>query len=607
MAKSTHKAIINLGVLLGYLPDDCQGVCHAMTLRWLEACFLKQEHQFVERIDKITHEDDLIVNMQAMQEKLRKQEALHESEAAYFDMLGFYESLVLYQSPYQYRSLFNRYMQQVHLQQVSAFANSDQIAEQGGLKVIFSFAYLYNLKRVKNYLCNLKKIFNSFPTIPIIGMTLANIHHEIGLVYDTKNSIWSIMDINNWPFYQSTQEENIAIRILKSLKSDETMSAIINTSFILLNQAYLKDTEYRLVARLEYLRNQYQITKKITKNCDYPLLANLAAFYGDVHLIDKLGHSGYDFNVASYEYETPAYVATQNGHSTTIACLSKYHTNFEMILESGATLAYVAAQNGYENVIAELGKQGVNFNVQLDDWDAPIVIATKNGHAAVIAELSKYGANVNIPSSEGEPPIFIAAKNGDVKTVAELIKTGANIHATNHHGTSAIFIAAQNGHLKVIQALLKHGDDAEKLHAAGASPLFIAAQNGHFAVVKLLIRYSWEPYTPFVSTADRLRRFASARGDVIARNMNKYIATQRDPQYIILSPKKIADIMGHRHIACLLARHKVKRATISDRNQQNIQPRPLFCSPISTFFSSKVVAGKHAHHRKKNRLVPHIL
>jgi len=58
MKRSTHNAVIKLGLALGY-PIDDKGCCQGFTLKWLEACFINQETQFIERVQKISPDEDV--------------------------------------------------------------------------------------------------------------------------------------------------------------------------------------------------------------------------------------------------------------------------------------------------------------------------------------------------------------------------------------------------------------------------------------------------------------------------------------------------------------------------------------------------------------------
>ncbi len=48
---NTHESVLNVFQKLGYTKTD--GICHGVSLRWLESKLLKEEYEFNERIGYI--------------------------------------------------------------------------------------------------------------------------------------------------------------------------------------------------------------------------------------------------------------------------------------------------------------------------------------------------------------------------------------------------------------------------------------------------------------------------------------------------------------------------------------------------------------------------
>ncbi|HAU1297399.1 TPA: hypothetical protein JBI36_14595 [Legionella pneumophila] len=69
-----HNAVLACFVKLGY--SDVEGVCHGISIRWLEACLLGEEHVFHERIKHleriVSSGQDIVKLMEAVKEKKGK-------------------------------------------------------------------------------------------------------------------------------------------------------------------------------------------------------------------------------------------------------------------------------------------------------------------------------------------------------------------------------------------------------------------------------------------------------------------------------------------------------------------------------------------------------
>lgn len=71
---NTHNAVLTCFLELGY--SDVKGVCHGISIRWLEACMSGEEHVFHERLKRIeqiiSSGQDIVKLMDVVKEKKAK-------------------------------------------------------------------------------------------------------------------------------------------------------------------------------------------------------------------------------------------------------------------------------------------------------------------------------------------------------------------------------------------------------------------------------------------------------------------------------------------------------------------------------------------------------
>ncbi|HGH3073270.1 TPA: hypothetical protein ACJIJP_002843 [Legionella pneumophila] len=71
---NTHNAVLTCFWGLGY--SDVKGVCHGISIRWLEACMSGEEHVFHERLKRIeqivSSGQDIVKLMDVVKEKKAK-------------------------------------------------------------------------------------------------------------------------------------------------------------------------------------------------------------------------------------------------------------------------------------------------------------------------------------------------------------------------------------------------------------------------------------------------------------------------------------------------------------------------------------------------------
>ena len=484
---STHATVLKLLVSLGY--TNTKGCCHGVSLRWLEACLIGEEHLFAKRINTIVSGGEGLANsIHAVKEK--KGRNLTKKDRMLLDVLAFYESLEIYHSPEEHFSLFNAPLAQPDIEAVSYYASSDAIKSLGGLVRVYSEPGIYTKEEIKEYLNNLGVIIESTcaTSKDPLGIVLSSDNHTVALIYKP-GAGWRFMDINQYPSqaFKIDETDLLAQRIVAGFKESSSPYSAFNTSvFTTANHLQL----INLKEKFDQFVTSHQLTKKITARVANEInLAYIAAQHGHLSVISELAKYGTDLNKANNNGTTTSFMAAQNGYAPIIAELAKHGADLNKARKDGVTPAIMAANNGHAQVITELAKYGVDLNKVDNDGQTPAFRAAQNGHAPVIAELAKHGSDLNKARKDGITPALMAANNGHAPVIAELAKHDADLNKVDNDGQTPALLAAHNGHVSVITELAKHGADLNKASNKGATPAFIAANNGHAPVITELAKY----------------------------------------------------------------------------------------------------------------------
>lgn len=150
------------------------------------------------------------------------------------------------------------------------------------------------------------------------------------------------------------------------------------------------------------------------------------------------------------------------------------------------------------------------------------------------------------------------AESGDVSKIAELLSKKADFYIGEcRERFSPAMIAAFHGHVSFLAKLTEVGIDCNRPNDRGVTALFIATYKGHMDVVEFLLTQGaqLEPLTiPTETLTTMVERSMNTQA---MRRMKKFVsenqATSTNPKQILVSPKDIANIMGHDHIAQTLA------------------------------------------------------
>lgn len=519
--------------------DGKAGLCNGVTLRWLEACMLGEEHIFDARLKTISTLDNTNtiskINAAIQAGKPLTSEDLNGHDV--HDILSFYDSLDLYQFPQNSASLFDAIHTQTDFEPISQLASSEKMQERGGLKKISEKSMIYNEDEIKAYLDEVARAIEDSGATPdeSVGVNLFNRYHFTGLIY-TPTKGWKYMDIELYPPKTGTSQE-IAAEICKSFKRvspNHSGSNYALTTSVIVPANHTKSVA--LTANLETVNNKQVVTQEIASRKEVVNLAWIAARQGDIKTIQALVQAGgSDFNATDNEGLTPVYIAAQNGHS---------------------------------HIIEELQKAGANVSQKNKANISPLQIAAQMGQAQAMEALFRAGATDSV-TDNGRTAAHFAAIAGHVNIIKVLQDAGCNLELATNDGYTPLFFAVQKGHAPFVKALAEAGCNLDTTLKDGVTPLFIAAQNGHTDIVKTLLMHKAKSDIPFITTTDNLNRFAEMHGNDVKARMKRMINHQfkngATAGAIPLRANDIAWIMGHEGILEEIAKNNSQLGNTSSQ------------------------------------------
>ncbi|HAT2009192.1 TPA: ankyrin repeat domain-containing protein [Legionella pneumophila] len=613
---NTHNAVLTCFLELGY--SDVKGVCHGISIRWLEACMSGEEHVFHERLKRIeqivSSGQDIVKLMDVVKEKKGKNLSAEDQDL--LDIQAFFDSVDLYHTPYRHTELFglSSNSNYTNIAFHSDFAASDKISALGGLTQVYSQALIPDELELKHYLDELGFIMQagSGSRKDVLGVLLSSFDHTLALTYKPGNG-WGFMDINQYPSKVFKTEETglLAKMIIKGLNSAPP------STYIALDASIYTTTRnpqvYSLSTQLGQFKSSHVITPEIASREQNGMsLAWIAARIGDIALISELAKHQIDLNMAEENGFTLAHLAVQQGDVALISELARHGVDFNKSAKHGVTTAHFAAQQGDVAVIAELAKYGVDFNKADESGVTPVHLVARNGHVAAIAELAKHGVDFNKASRSGDTPAYLAAQNGHAAVITELAKNNVNVHEPNGHGSTLTHIAAQKGHVNVIAELAKHQVDFNKKDINGSTPAHLAARNGHVAVIAELAKHQADlnkadndgftpahiaaltgqplaldeliklgaDLSPSLISAIHWKNKTYLKQDAVSR-MNSFLQFHKGKQEVLLSPGELAVIMGdenqiQRYLDKVIEPHfrSANRADCAEKKNTRGEPLP---------------------------------
>ena len=108
----------------------------------------------------------------------------------------------------------------------------------------------------------------------------------------------------------------------------------------------------------------------------------------------------------------------------------------------------------------------------------------------------------------------------------------------------------------VLRVLKELGANLNTPMNDGVTPIFIAAENGHIEAVRLLIESGVDINLSVSINKKTALDFAKTQSKEVLKKMQYFLKLHSDKEEVLMSPKDIAEIMGHKDIAALLASDK---------------------------------------------------
>ncbi|NDB70600.1 MAG: ankyrin repeat domain-containing protein, partial [Methylocystaceae bacterium] len=370
-----HAALIKMNAALGYT-DKTKGLCYGFTLRWLEAVFLGQEAQFMQRVQRIVQlvdENRIAERVASMRSKRGRD--LTPNDETIIDLFAFFDSLELYHSANAHSDLFHTPVafNQNYLEQTSPLAASDAIRALGGVKSIYSEIQTFNDDHFSQYLSDLGALLDALADDPSdtksLGVLLFNSNHVIAIIYNG-DSKWRFMDVNQDMFLVDIHE---AILIRKVFDA-ETIASLTRTAY---NCKFKKQA-----IRLSFITTP--------SNPHINALQETLIDYRRTHP-----------NQEHHNIEDLPYLAAIDGNLSFMTALLEQHVDLNQPTTDGWTAAYGAAQYGYVDIILAIARGGGDLDKATPNGYTPAYIAAQNGHAAVINALAEKHADLDKATPNG--------------------------------------------------------------------------------------------------------------------------------------------------------------------------------------------------------------
>jgi len=257
--------------------------------------------------------------------------------------------------------------------------------------------------------------------------------------------------------------------------------------------------------------------------------ANNATGSTPLHIATQNGHTdtvayllaqGANLEIKAANQLTALSIAVQRQYSDIVELILRYHPNIESAFPSGATPLYVAAYLGDYNIFKLLLKAGAKSDVEVNGLNIRQITANQ-GHEGI-------GQILDVEQNNIDNQFILAVNSGDLALAKNLLEKGANVNARYESGETALFLAALNRDIKIIQLLLEHQVNTEAA-VGGHTPLYVAIYKGYIDAAELLlanganIEDNAHRFTPmFIAAAKGLHRNASANDVEMYKLVQEY-------------------------------------------------------------------------------------
>jgi uncharacterized protein len=150
----------------------------------------------------------------------------------------------------------------------------------------------------------------------------------------------------------------------------------------------------------------------------------IAAYRGNVAVIEMLLSAGADVQRANRGGITPLMSAAQSGHAALIPILLEAGADLETLSTSAyhQNALHFAAQKGYREVVEALLSAGANVDALENTHSTALMYAAYGGHTEVVEILLEHGADTTILDNGGHTAAEWAERQGFAE-IAQLIES----------------------------------------------------------------------------------------------------------------------------------------------------------------------------------------
>ncbi|RUR15662.1 hypothetical protein ELY10_05585 [Legionella septentrionalis] len=532
VTRCLFMSFIQLGKKLGYFKGDEN--YSGFLIRWLEACLVNEEKDFLERIkrieqyhsqgtqflEKVSTLKKKVISWKNLSAEEKISQTLTAEEQNILDVLAFYESILLYDA-----ALLNG----KRIEQTSHIASSESIQREGGLLRIHSQAAMLSSKEIDTYFKEMAGILNlSLAPQETVGITLRLSYHSIALTYQPQAG-WTLVDhrdicndnlSNNRQvlgydlsclaiFCSDLSKNYIPFSIdlfttgrhpqLEQLKTQFAAFKIRQNTKIVerfdecgyggIDLAYMAVQNRDASALVKLAQKGADLNKMYKtylwqKDDDRYNLAFLAAMNGDAEILDILAKNNVDLHKPSRGV-TPMELASSHGHGAAIAMLHQHGVSVNQRGDGRWSPAHYAASKGHDSALATLKQLGADLNAQTEDGMTPLCLAAFKNQGHIVAQLlNDEQVDCNLRAERGYHAIHYAAFAGN-EIILNLFKDrGFDLHMEDAEGSTIAHFLALGGHKALIEKLMTQELDFNKKNARGFTPLHYAAEGGQLDIVE---------------------------------------------------------------------------------------------------------------------------
>mmetsp|Transcript_15588 Transcript_15588/g.32012 ORF Transcript_15588/g.32012 Transcript_15588/m.32012 type:complete len:187 (+) Transcript_15588:31-591(+) len=149
--------------------------------------------------------------------------------------------------------------------------------------------------------------------------------------------------------------------------------------------------------------------------------------------------------------------AAQEANDELIARLAACGADVNSVVcEQKYTPAFMAAQKGHTSTLVLLAELGADLDLQNAHGVTPVFVAAQEGKTEAVRLLCALGADTSLRNSHGFTPLHMVAHKGNVECARCLLADGcADPSAVNDSGVTPVFIAAAQGSDAVLRLLVR--------------------------------------------------------------------------------------------------------------------------------------------------------